>query len=54
MLRYVKILFFKIILVFFVLYSILVIDKGCKGPDLANILKVPKMLEKVLEYVSKP
>ena len=36
----------------FLYFSIVfVINKGCKGPDLVNILEVPKMIQKVFEYV---
>ena len=40
-----------IFLLFFELF--LVINTGCGGPDLVNILEV-KMIQKVLQYVQEP
>ena len=35
-------------------WSISVINKGCKGPDLVIVFEVPEMVQKVLEYVWEP
>ena len=35
----------------FVGWSVLVINEGCKGPDLVDLFEVPKMFQKVLQYV---
>ena len=32
----------------------LVINKGFMGPDLVNILEVPKIVQQVLQHVRKP
>ena len=34
--------------------SAFVRNKGCKAPDLVDILEAPKTIQKVLEYVQKP
>ena len=47
MLRYEKLRYFKDGSICFLYFQIfLVIKKGCKGPDLVNILEVPKMIQK--------
>ena len=32
----------------------LVIDTGSTGPDLVNMLEIPKLIQKVLQYVRGP
>ena len=54
MLRCEKICFKDVSIFSCISWGILVINKGCKGPDLVNLLQVPKMIQKVLVYVREP
>ena len=55
MLKYVNIICFKNVWGFILDFlSVFVRNKGCKGPDLVNMLEVPNMIQKLSQCVREP
>ena len=51
MMRYDKMICFKDDSILCLCFYVFVINTGCAGPDLVNILEVPKIMQRVLESI---